>query len=190
MKFDEEECTELTKRVPEQEAHTDFQVAIEYDRLNQIEKLMGARKKLLKRIVDSAAELYGEIDDNGSFILTLEEEVEIGIPVRAEIKRLKKTTRTLNEVAAEELLKEKGLWESCIQVVTTYEIDEDKVIQAYNAGKITAGELENLFYEKVTYATTVETNDPSILEIKQLRKKTEKGELLGREELPEIESGE
>lgn len=152
------------------------QAAVEYERLNQQSKLLSVRKdKIFRPVVEAAVDSWGGEDEEGHLHLVTGD---------AEVIRQKKVSRSMNTVACEELLKEKGIYDSCVQVVMTYEIDEDKVIQAYEAGKITAGELDSLFTERIIYATIVKTDDKITQETIFLRKEIEKG----KGEMIEIES--
>jgi hypothetical protein len=155
--------------------------AVEYETMNQQEKLLAARRnKFLRPIIEGAAHAYGVEDQDGHMHLVMEKDA-----VSTEVIRTKKISRTLNTVAAESLLKEKGLYESCVMQVISWEIDEEKIIEAYNAGKITAGELDDIFSEKISWATSVKTGDTQIKEIEKIRKEIEKMEV---KEMTEIES--
>jgi hypothetical protein len=171
------ELTKEFQKLPKTKRDVIEQAAIEYEMLNQQEKLLGVRRnKVFRPIIESACDLYGIEDANEHLHLVMDE---------AEVIRTKKVSRTLNSVAAEELLKEKGLYDSCVMQVISWEIDEEKIIEAYQAGMITAGELDDIFSEKVTWATSVKSNIESIQQLVDLRKEIEKTE---KGELPTIES--
>jgi len=151
--------------------------AITYEIMNQQEKLLKAKRdKEVRPIVEGAADAYGVEDQNGHIHLVMD---------TTEVIRTKKISRTLNSVSAEELLKEKGLYDSCVMQVISWEIDEEKVIEAYNAGKITASELDDIFSEKISWATSVKTDVEEVKTIEKLRKEIEKSK---QGELPEVES--
>ncbi len=151
--------------------------AITYEIMNQQEKLLKAKRdKEVRPIVEGAADAYGVEDQNGHLHLVMDD---------AEIVRTKKISRTLNTIAAEQLLKEKGLYDSCIMQVISWEIDEEKIIEAYNAGKITASELDDIFSENISWATKVNTSVEEVKTIEKLRKEIEKAK---QGELPEVES--
>lgn len=160
-----------------------FRAAYEYDLLNQQEKLLKERReKQCRPVVETAADVWGIEDSDGHKHLNFfGGEAETNV----EIVRQKKVSRVLNSVAAEELLKDKELYDTCVKPVVTYEIDEEKLIEAYEAGKISARELDAIFTEKVSYATIVTTDAPEIREIEAARKAIAKQ--LPKGELPEIE---
>jgi hypothetical protein len=164
---------DLTKefaKLPIEKKDIIFGAAYDYDLLNQQEKLLEERRnKQCRGVVEVAADTWGIADADGHIHLNFsgkmgEEVVEI------EITRQKKISRTLNTIAAEELLREKGIYDSCIEEVVTYEFDEEKIIEAYEAGKITARELDNIFTEKVSYATIVKTDAEEIRALESARK--------------------
>lgn len=141
--------------------------ATEYAKLNEQEKLLEARrKKEFKPIVDKAAETWGIEDENGSLHLVVD---------GAELVKQRKVSISLNPIAAEELLRKKKLYDACVVETVTYELDEGKIMDAYQAGKISAKELDDIFSEKVTWATIVTVDSEEIDNIKKLRKKIEKG---------------
>jgi hypothetical protein len=178
-----EESKELTKqflKLPLNRQKAILTAAIEYEKMNQQEKLIGARRNTLFRpVVEGAVEAYGIEDQNGNLHLVMGEE-----DLEAEVIRTKRISRTINTVTAEELLKEKGLYETCIMQVVSWEFDEEKIIEAYEAGKLSAIELDSIMKEKVSWATTVNSNDKEIKKLKEARKEIEKSKL---KEIPEIE---
>jgi len=171
------EKTKSFLKLPQTQQEMVLTTAVEYEILNQQEKLLAARRNLECRpIVEAAAEKFGIEDNNGHLHLQMGD---------TEIVRTKKISTTINSILAEELLKEKGLYESCITPVVTYEFSEEKIIEAYNAGKISAIELDSIFTEKISWATSVNTDNEEVQTIKELRKQLEKTK---KGELPEIGS--
>jgi hypothetical protein len=178
------EHTQEFMKLPEADQALVLTAAIEYETMNQQEKLIEERRnKIFRPIVESAADLYGSPDENEHLHL-----VAAIDNVDVEIIRTKKTSRTLNELATEELLKSKGLYESCVMQVITYEIDEEKIIEAYDAGLISANELDSLFYSKVSWATSVKVDTDNIKLMKKLRKRLKDGEDIPQKEMKLIES--
>lgn len=175
------EVTKEFLKLPQTKQAMVLTAAIEYERMNQQEKLIKARRdKQLRPIVEGAADAYGTEDANGHVHLVMESD-----GVEAEVIRTKKVTRTMNELAAERILKNAGLYESCIQQVISWEIDEDKIIEAYNAGLLSAEDLDNMFSEKISWATNIKTDEPQVKEVEKLRKEIEKQKEV--KELPEVQ---
>ena len=154
--------------------------ALEYEMLNQQEKLFKARKdKMFRPIVEGAADAYGVEDPDGHVHLVMESDGN-----EVEVVRTRRVARTMNEVSAERILKNAGLYDSCIQQVISWEIDEEKIIEAYNAGLLSADDLDKMFSEKITWATSVKTDVPQVKEVEKLRKDIEKQKEV--KELPEV----
>jgi hypothetical protein len=63
-------------------------------------------------------------------------------------------SKQFDENTANELLKEKGLFDTCTTTVTT--LDQDAVMGAYYEGKLTDADIETMFPEKVTWALILE----------------------------------
>jgi hypothetical protein len=179
--FNEEETSleDINKtylKLPKTHQELILTAAKDYEIMNQQEKLICSRRnKWVRPIVEGAANAYGIEDEEGHIHLVMED---------VEVVRTRRVSRTLNSVAAEELLKEKGIYDTCVQMVVTYEVDEDKIIEAYNAGKITAGELDSIFSEKISWATNINTDIEEVAELKRIRKEVDKSEM---KELPTIE---
>jgi hypothetical protein len=171
------ERTKTFLKLPQTKQEMILTAAITYEIMNQQEKLLKAKRdKEVRPIVEGAADAYGVEDQNGHLHLVMDD---------TEILRTKKISRTLNTIAAEQLLKEKGLYESCVMQVISWEIDEEKIIEAYNAGEISASELDDIFSENISWATKVNTNVEEVKTIEKLRKEIEKSK---QGELPEVES--
>ena len=172
---DEEPSTEIEVtisflKLPTTKQEMVLTAALEYEMLNQQEKLFKARKdKMFRPIVECAADAYGVEDPDGHVHLVMESDGN-----EVEIVRTRRVARTMNEVSAERILKNAGLYDSCIQQVISWEIDEEKIIEAYNAGLLSADDLDKMFSEKITWATSVKTDVPQIKEVEKLRKEIEK----------------
>ena len=173
------ERTKVFLQLPKTQQEVLLEAAVQYATLNEQEKLLKARRDTQYRpLIEGVTDDYGIEDTNGHKHMVMSDEVEV--------VREKKVTRTLNPIVAESILRDNELWEQCLQEVVTYEIDEEKIMQAYTAGLISAEELDRMFDEKIGWATKVNTTDEQVVAIRELRKAIEKGKPTG--ELPTIES--
>jgi len=164
------ERTKSFLSLPKTRQQVILEAAVEYSKLNQQEKLLKARRdKELRPIIEEAADTLGIEDQNGHMHLVISED-----DVDVEIIRTKKISRILNSVMAEEILKKKGLYDSCVIQVVSYDIDEEKIIEAYEAGRLTAAELDDMFSENISWATSVKTNHPDVKFLEEERKRIEK----------------
>lgn len=177
------ERTKTFLKLPQTTQEMVLATAIDYEALNQQEKLLKARRdKVLRPVIESAADDYGIEDQNGHIHLVMDINDR-----EAEVVRTKKISRILNSVAAEDILKKANLYETCITQVVSWEIDEEKVIEAYNAGLLSAADLDDMFTEKVTWATKVITSEPQVADMVRMRKELESQVKAGTQ-LPEITS--
>jgi hypothetical protein len=156
--------------------------ALDYEMTNQRVKLLQARmSKVLRPAVERAVSRLGTIDFRGHKHLKLPNGVEVIHERRAPI--------VFNTTAAETLLENKGLLEVCshVEVVTTRVLDEEKIVEAYEAGLLSPQEYDSLFTEAVSWAMKIkvdETINPEYELLTKIRKDLEKKPA---EEMPIIE---
>lgn len=107
-----------------------------------IKKQMDEAKKILSATVEE----QGYEDDKGHFILELDEPVDGCVA----LKREKRVTQSLDEEAAEKILRRKGIYEECVETIVV--IDPDLVTKAFYQGKISEAELDKMFSTKTIWA--------------------------------------
>ena len=107
----------------------------------QISFLQDRQKEIKSRLSDAVKEI-GEVDGRGHITLELEDGIKI--------TNQRRESRTLDEDLAKNLLKEKGIYEECIQTVEV--IQEDAIMAAVYKGQLTESEVDAMFPTKVTYA--------------------------------------
>jgi hypothetical protein len=109
-----------------------------------IENQLNRTKKQLQALVQE----HGEREPvKGHIFLSLEESV--GDRRISKLKNECSTTTGLNEEAAEEILKAKGLWDEMVEMVPV--LDQSKVFAAHYDNKITEDELGRMFPQRITY---------------------------------------
>lgn len=113
----------------------------------QIKDLQAAQKKVRDSLMETI-ENAGYTDSDGHWWIDLPEEVD----GTTAIKREKRSSRSLDEDAAEEVLTSLGL-EDCFKTVRV--VDEDAVWAALYEEKINDADIEAIFPEKVTWALVV-----------------------------------
>lgn len=110
---------------------------------------MQEREKTVKaRLVDTITE-EGEADDGGSLWLDLPEPVD----GKSSVKYERRVSRGLNVDKAEAWLDGKGMLEECQTTITV--LDEEKLLAAHYAGKISEKELDKLYNENESWALKV-----------------------------------
>lgn len=109
-----------------------------------------SRINVLKKRLFTYAEDLGDTNEKGSLVLPLQDE-ESGI--KAVVKQ-RRVSKVFDEDTANNLLQERGLFESCTKTVTV--LDQDAVMAAYYDGKLTDDDIDTMFPEKVTWALVLE----------------------------------
>jgi hypothetical protein len=106
---------------------------------------------LRKRILATVEEL-GEPNEKGSLVLPINDaKTNTGNVVKQ-----RRVSKVFDEDKADNLLKEKGLFESVTKTITV--LDQDAVMAAYYDGKLTDEDIESMFPEKVSWALILEKN--------------------------------
>lgn len=105
-------------------------------------KFLTERQNEIKTRLKKAAEENGEVDGRGHIVLQLDEDIKI--------VNQRKESRSLNEELAETLLKEKGIYNECVEMVPV--LQEDSIMAAVYKGQLTEEDIDAMFPTKVTYA--------------------------------------
>lgn len=107
----------------------------------QISFLQDRQKEIKTRLSEAVKEM-GEVDGRGHVTLELSDGIKI--------TNQRRESRTLDEDLAKNLLKEKGIYEECVETVEV--LQEDAIMAAVYKGQITEAEVDSMFPTKVTYA--------------------------------------
>ncbi len=118
----------------------------EYIQVKNTADLLEERQKQLRTSIFEKLDTDAEIDDKGNLFIELEQPID-GI---VRIEKQRRTSRKIDETAAEEILTGdlEGIYET-VRVVS-----EDKLMAAYYEGKLTENDLERIYPAKVTWALT------------------------------------
>lgn len=111
----------------------------------QIDKLSKAQDEIKKDLMQTVEEI-GEVDDSGHQWLHLPEEVD----GYSALQRQRRVSQKLDMDAAEEILKQKGLYDKCVKMVPM--IDEDAVMGALYLGDLTEEDIDQIFPKAITWA--------------------------------------
>ena len=123
----------------------------QYVALQKETKDIGKRQtEVKKRLQDTVIE-FGETDDRGHIRIELNDDVS-GV---SEIVNQRRVSKALDIEVAEKILEEKGLTESCIELVPV--LDEDAIMAAYYQGKLTEADIDLMFPPKISWAFVVNT---------------------------------
>jgi len=110
------------------------------------------RVATLRKRIMAAVEELGEPNEKGSLVLPIN---DIKSNTGSVIKQ-RRVSKVFDEDKADNLLKEKGLFDSVTKTVTV--LDQDAVMAAYYDGKLTDEDIESMFPEKVSWALILEKN--------------------------------
>lgn len=111
---------------------------------------IGERVTTIKKRLTGYIEDLGTPNEKGSLVLPIEDE---RTNTRAIVKQ-RRVSKQFDENTANDLLKSKGLFETCTTTVTM--LDQDAVMGAYYEGKLTDADIETMFPEKVSWALVLE----------------------------------
>lgn len=128
----------------------DLAQIIDYVRQNTLlnEKIseLTAIQAGVKQSLKEGIALRGVENDRGHFVIEFDEDVN-GVK---SIMQQKKVSKTLDIATAEEILKDKGIHERCIEMVPV--LNEDEIMAAYYEGIITEEDIDKMFPAKVVWA--------------------------------------
>lgn len=112
---------------------------------DRIDSLNSLQSEIKDQLRDGVKEL-GEADDRGHIVVEVNDDVT-GI---SRVMQQRKVSKSLDISIAEDILKEKGLHDSCIMMVPV--LDEEAIMAAYYEGKITEEDIDKMFPAKVSWA--------------------------------------
>lgn len=146
-------------------------LAVDYEMTNQRVKILQARmQKQIRPQIESAVENLGVEDISGH------KHLDFG---NVEMIHEKHASVVFNEAAAEAILAKKNLLDTVSHVETRRVMDEEKIVEAYEAGLITPKEFDKMFSEDVRWHFKVKINGEQVPEYTRLidfRKRVESGE--------------
>jgi hypothetical protein len=112
--------------------------------------LIAERQKDLRTDLMGLVKGGGLTDEKGSFFLNLHTPVTVGDKTYRTLKNERRVSERLDEDAAEELLKSKGLLERCQKTVVVFDPDELYVLN--QEGLLSDEELDSLIVISESYA--------------------------------------
>lgn len=121
-------------------------IAREYAILKKDADRVKERQDQLKPLIFERVDSDGEEDEKGSVWFSFPEPVEGFVAFKKE----KRSSRSLNEEVAEEIIARKGLEDKLYKTVRV--VDEDAVMAALYMDELTEDEVKEMFTEKVTWA--------------------------------------
>jgi hypothetical protein len=111
----------------------------------QIDKLTKSQAPIKAEVME-AIEAHGEEDDKGNYVF----ELPITIDGYSKMVRQRRVTRKLDMDEALSVLKQRGLYDSCVTMVPM--VNEDAVMSALYEGKISEEEIDAMWPQNVIWA--------------------------------------
>ena len=135
---------------PDQNMETIKRELQQYVTLKDEAEAITERVTTIKKRLTAYIEDLGEPNEKGSIVLPVEDD---RTGTRAIVKQ-RRVSKQFDENTANDLLKSKGLFDTCTTTVTM--LDQDAVMAAYYEGKLTDSDIDTMFPEKVTWALVLE----------------------------------
>jgi hypothetical protein len=111
--------------------------------------LLAKRESELKKRLSDVVEAKGEVDGKGHIVLEINDSTS-GV---GKLVKQRKVSKSLDEDAANRILAEKNLTETCIEMVP--QINQDAVMASFFKGLLTEEDVDTMYPSKVTYAFLV-----------------------------------
>lgn len=115
---------------------------------DQINLLTSRQKEIKARLQKAVTEL-GDTDGRGHQVLEVNDPIS-GVNT---ITNQRRVSKSLDESAAEQILTDKDLIESCIEFVAT--LNEEAIMAAFYKGQLTEADIDTMFPAKVSYAFVI-----------------------------------
>jgi hypothetical protein len=104
------------------------------------------RQSVIKAVLSELVENEGEVDDKGHVWFELPQEIDGYVSMQ----RQKRISQKLDADAAEELLRQKQLYDRCFRMMPV--LDEDEVMACLYEGLLTEDEIDAMFPKSITWA--------------------------------------
>lgn len=147
---------------------------LEYAMVGEQARILQARQKIIRPYIEHAIDEQGQEDSKGHVHLG---QIEVD---GVEAIRQKRRNVAFNAIMAEQIVKDLGLWDLCVDREEVHTIKEtlntDKIEQAFEAGLIPQNLFDNMFTESVISALVVNVDESVHKEyanLKALRKALE-----------------
>jgi hypothetical protein len=127
----------------------------EYLKSRRLRESAAEMENKFKKELMVLLETYGEKDDRGSSYLRMDDEVydpRTDEPV-ASVKRERRVSQSIDEDAAEEILKDLGLYDRCTTTITV--LDEDAILSLNFSGELPDEAVQRMYSEKESFAFKV-----------------------------------
>lgn len=115
-------------------------------------KDLTARQKKITDRIKAVVQEEGYVDDQGHVWVDFDEPVDGVVALQMQ----RKVSKPLNEDKAEAILRKVGIYDECTTTVVV--LDQDAIMAAHYAGKISEDEIDAMFPPSVSYALMTPTS--------------------------------
>lgn len=106
--------------------------------------LLTTRANELKKRLTEGVEELGKVDDRGHTILEIDD---------TKLTKQRKVSKTLDIDIATAILKEKNIYEQCVEMVPV--LQDNEILARVYTGELTEADIDTMFPAKISYAFIV-----------------------------------
>jgi hypothetical protein len=125
----------------------------QYLALKKEVEVLSKRQDEIKSRLKLTVEAAGETDDRGHVTLKVEDDI-IGDVTLTQQRRVSKT---LDMTIAEDLLKERGIYDKCVKMVPV--LQEDAIMSCVYTGELSEADVDAMFPAKISFAFLVKASN-------------------------------
>ena len=141
-----------TTTEPQHDARVVRGMTAELVGVKKIVKDLGVKQAALTKSIKAFVQDNGEPDDQGHLWVNFDEPVDGCVALQMQ----RKVSKPLNEEKAESILNAAGIYDECTTTVTV--IDQDAIMAAHYAGKLTEDEVDAMFPPSISFALRTPTS--------------------------------
>jgi hypothetical protein len=125
----------------------------QYLALKKEVEVLSKRQDEIKSRLKLTVEAAGETDDRGHVTLKVEDDI-IG---DVTITQQRRVSKTLDMNIAEDLLKERGIYDKCVKMVPV--LQEDAIMSCVYTGELSEADVDAMFPAKISFAFLVKASN-------------------------------
>jgi hypothetical protein len=125
----------------------------QYLALKKEVELLTKRQDELKSRLKATVESAGEADDRGHVTLKVDDEITGEVTLTQQ----RRVSKTLDMSVAEDLLKERGIYDKCVKMIPV--LQEDAIMSCVYTGELSEADVDTMFPAKISYAFLVKASN-------------------------------
>jgi uncharacterized membrane protein YheB (UPF0754 family) len=125
----------------------------QYLALKKEVELLTKRQDELKSRLKATVEAAGEADDRGHVTLKVDDEITGEVTLTQQ----RRVSKTLDMNVAEDLLKERGIYDKCVKMIPV--LQEDAIMSCVYTGELSEADVDTMFPAKISYAFLVKASN-------------------------------